>query len=337
MFSFKSRRAHSTRRRIYAMNYSKSSISKPNIQHIIKRRSSSLIRFIAQQTSSTGRPNGKSSPLVVRNLFRALQADIITAFVLSESIGTNFLGNLTVGRANTAEQLGMTVTDLFHDDKRDAYFFWESESPFKSLAHLLGWDCPIAHANAETWVSHLISAYEGKAQALLQGSNPENKPPRAEGSVYGKMMAWSHPDTGRRLSWDERASEIMDHIGLSSQSVIPFSLHYLTGALIEAGQDPVPAVLEYITRRISLHPDIQDRLHQEVVSSLPSSNEDWTFAMVDALPFLNALVLEGLRLVDTIESYQRRVVPAGGCMIEGFHLPAGVSMLSDLGAHIHTP
>jgi hypothetical protein len=93
-----------------------------------------------------------------------------------------------------------------------------------------------------------------------------------------------------------------------------------------AGQDPVAAVLEYATRRISLHPDIQVRLHHEIMTSLPNGNEEWTSAMVDALPFLNAIVLEGLRLVDTIGSYQRRVVPLGGCTIEGFYLPAGVSL-----------
>lgn len=92
-----------------------------------------------------------------------------------------------------------------------------------------------------------------------------------------------------------------------------------------AGQDPVAAVLEYATRRISLHPDIQVRLHQEIMTSLPNGNKEWTSAMVDALPFLNAIVLEGMRLVDTIGSYQRRVVPSGGCTIEGFYLPAGVS------------
>ncbi len=55
--------------------------------------------------------------------------------------------------------------------------------------------------------------------------------------------------------------------------------------------------------------------------------------MVDVLPYLHAVVLEGVRLVDTIDSYQRRVIPKGGCMIEGYYLPAGVSFFSgfDLG------
>ena len=226
MFSFKSSRAHSTRRRIYAMNYSKSGISQPNVQRIIKSRISLLTRFVAQQTSSTGRANGKSSPIAVRNLFRALQADIFTAFVFSDSVGTNFLGNLTVGRANTTEQLGLGVIDLFHEDKRDAYFFWESESPFKTFARLFGWDGRAAHANAEKWVSNLISAHENSMQTSPQGLDGGAKPRLGDGSVHAKMIAWTHPEKGRRLSWDERASEIMDHIGSSSRSITASSRYH---------------------------------------------------------------------------------------------------------------
>ncbi len=46
--------------------------------------------------------------------------------------------------------------------------------------------------------------------------------------------------------------------------------------------------------------------------------------LLDSLPYLNAVLMEGLRLVDTILSYETRLVPAGGCVIEGYHLPAGV-------------
>ena len=82
-------------------------------------------------------------------------------------------------------------------------------------------------------------------------------------------------------------------------------------------------------RRISLHPDVQARLRQELRDSLPSQAEERTYAAIDALPYLNAVMMEGLRLVDTIESYQRRIVPKGGCVIEGYYLPAGVCLDPD--------
>ncbi|KAI9851005.1 MAG: hypothetical protein M1830_006931 [Pleopsidium flavum] len=217
MFSFKSSQAHITRRRIYAMNYSKSTISQPHVQNIIKTRISQLIRFIAQQARSTGRMDGKGSPFVVRNLLRALQADVFTAFAFSETVGTNFLNNLDVSRANTSEELGMDVIDLFHEDKRDDFFFWESESPFKYLARLLGWDGPIAHNNAETWVSNLVSGYEASLQVAPKDMHPVVQKRLGNNSVYGKMLVWKNPQTGRQLSWEERASEIMDHEPVKTQ------------------------------------------------------------------------------------------------------------------------
>ena len=52
--------------------------------------------------------------------------------------------------------------------------------------------------------------------------------------------------------------------------------------------------------------------------------EERLFAVTDSLPYLNAVTMEGLRLVDTISSYQTRTVPKGGCTISGYFLPAGV-------------
>lgn len=65
------------------------------------------------------------------------------------------------------------------------------------------------------------------------------------------------------------------------------------------------------------------RIH---ISSLPLSAEDRTFAMIDSLSYVNAVVMEGLRLVNTISSYQTRVVPKGGCVVADHYLPAGVSI-----------
>lgn len=77
-------------------------------------------------------------------------------------------------------------------------------------------------------------------------------------------------------------------------------------------------------RRISDRPDVQSRLHSELLEILPYDAGDRTFTTIDSLPYLNAVIMEGLRLVDTISSYQTRKVPKGGCVISGHLLPAGV-------------
>lgn len=80
-----------------------------------------------------------------------------------------------------------------------------------------------------------------------------------------------------------------------------------------------------MTRTLSVHSEVQSKLRVELLTSVPLDAKDRTFAMIDSLPYLNAVVMESLRLVDTISSYQTRVVPPGGCVVSGYFLPAGVS------------
>lgn len=91
-----------------------------------------------------------------------------------------------------------------------------------------------------------------------------------------------------------------------------------------AGQDAVPAALEFIIRQLSSRPEIQSHLRAELLTEVPLVAADRTYPMIGNLPYLNAVVMESLRLVDTISSYQTRVVPKGGCEISGYYIPAGV-------------
>lgn len=80
-------------------------------------------------------------------------------------------------------------------------------------------------------------------------------------------------------------------------------------------------------RQLSSLPEIQSKLRLELLTSVPSDGSDRTFAVLDSLAYLNAVVMESLRTVDTVSSYQTRVVPKGGCTISGYYLPSGVSLL----------
>ena len=89
-------------------------------------------------------------------------------------------------------------------------------------------------------------------------------------------------------------------------------------------QDAVPAALEFIIRQLCIYTDVQSQLRIELSLRVPAAAEYRGFAMIDQLKYLNAIVMEGLRVIDTISSYQTRVVPREGCVISGFFLPAGV-------------
>ena len=211
MFSFQSSQQHSTRRRIYAKHYSKSAVSGPHVQTIIKSRLSKLVQFLSDQTNRAD--CGTSSPLVVCNLFRALEADVLSAFAFSELDGTSYLDRLDQSGKHSMEHLGMQKMDLFHEDKRGQFFFWEAESPFTSLNRFFAPEAQVAHQNAEEWVANIIDGAESRYNSI---SCPMEREWQFGNSVYGKLLAW-RDQKNAALTWNERASEIMDHVGKASQ------------------------------------------------------------------------------------------------------------------------
>lgn len=324
MFSFASSRAHIKRKRILASAYSKTAVSQYRTQNIIKNCTEKLTHFIDQQMSRSRSSFGKTGPIVVRNAFRALQADIFIAFTFSEVDGTGFLDNLKTG-SNSLEDMDMDMLDLCHEEKRDAFFFWESEEPFKRIGRFVKPNALAIHMEACRWLSNVISRYETKMQLSKEIESQKEHSTRFESGTYRKLLLWRNPDTSKPLDWNERASEIMDHMGESSGKSM---LYLVFNKFIVAGQDAVPAVLEFIVRKLSADSKIQAQVGAELLNSTARVTSNRTYAMIDELPYLNAVVMESLRLVDTISSYITRVVPEEGCTISGHYIPAGVSQLS---------
>lgn len=58
-----------------------------------------------------------------------------------------------------------------------------------------------------------------------------------------------------------------------------------------------------------------------------NSSEDITAAKVANLKYLHAAVLEGMRIFSPVGFSLTRLIPPGGGSIDGFSLPAGVSLL----------
>ena len=209
---------HLARKRVFAPVYSRSSIYSPRVQHILTTRTAELTRFLSTQIDA--RPSSKSSHLIPRNLLRALGADIFTAFAFSDTEGTNFLGELRAG-ANTMKDLGMDIWDLWHEDKRDSFFFFESQPELKHFAHFFAPHGREVHVRFEALVVSIMKLYEARVSSRTKVESEEKE--SAEQGVYGRLLTYKSPTTRQPLSWDERASEIMDHMGKpgSPPSAIP--------------------------------------------------------------------------------------------------------------------
>ena len=101
--------------------------------------------------------------------------------------------------------------DLCHDDKRDAYFFLESETPFRYIARRFDSKIRVAHGKAEQWLSGLARSFEEPTMEDSQDSKDGIVRDSSHG-VYSKLWQWADVDGGQ-LTFEERASEVMDHMG----------------------------------------------------------------------------------------------------------------------------
>ena len=215
MFSFASSHDHKQRRRILQSAYSKTAISADRVQNIIQVRTTKLLRFLDKAATTGSVHFDQGDSIILRNVFRALQADIFTAFAFSDDLGTSYLDNLREG-ANTTDDLGMNLMDLCHDEKRDPYFFWESELPFKYIARSMGRHSPDLHNNAHKWLKDLVSAFELRRSRLGNPSYAPNSATNLLSGTWERLSEWRHKDSGTQLDEDERLSEVLDHAGMSA-------------------------------------------------------------------------------------------------------------------------
>lgn len=92
-----------------------------------------------------------------------------------------------------------------------------------------------------------------------------------------------------------------------------------------AGHETTGATLTFLTYHLSTHPEIQEKLHQELVNAFgkPTGElfQPLPYKLVDDLPYLNGVVMETLRLYSAIPGAEPRVVPDKGMQYGPYNLP----------------
>lgn len=66
--------------------------------------------------------------------------------------------------------------------------------------------------------------------------------------------------------------------------------------VIIAGNETSALTISYVILLLAMHPDIQDRVFEELRSVYDSQTEDSTYAQVQKLPYLDSVLKEGMRL-----------------------------------------
>ncbi len=134
----------------------------------------------------------------------------------------------------------------------------------------------------------------------------------------------------KRLTMSADRSDIIHHIIAANES--PSDLHMSRSeieinilSLIVAGSESVTTVLTGITNYLLRNPSKLNTLVQETRSSFPNET-DITGVSLSRLPYLNAVLQEGLRLCPTIPDGMRRITPKGGAAVAGHFLPEDITV-----------
>ena len=98
--------------------------------------------------------------------------------------------------------------------------------------------------------------------------------------------------------------------------------------LVVAGSETTGTALSGILGNLLQSPDTMEKISKEIRQSFRNSSEICA-SRVSNLPYLNAVIEEGLRLCPPVALGMPRVVPAGGAEVSGQWLPGGVSPSTD--------
>ncbi|KAJ5781189.1 cytochrome P450 [Penicillium paradoxum] len=101
--------------------------------------------------------------------------------------------------------------------------------------------------------------------------------------------------------------------------------HLISEAIVMfvAGTDTTAAALAVTLHHLLQDPKTYQRLQDEVRTVMPTLDSRPTVPELDALPFLNACVKEGLRVSCPSRTRLPRTVPANGWSFKGHYFPAG--------------
>jgi hypothetical protein len=216
------------------------------------------------------------------------------AYGLNQALGGDFMTSYLFGISN--------CSDLIRDqDARQ-----ELLAKFRTKArNLPGHER--ASQELEAYVLSLCEA--GKSAQHLSGSGPTSKP-----VVYSSLSTHlSKSDTSLPYRTDyAAASEMLDHL--------------------LSGIETARITLTYLEWELSQRPELQTTLREELLTLAPHpthGNESRVLSdpkALDALPLLDAIVKETIRLYPPSPALLPRITPPGGARIDGYAIPGGVTV-----------
>lgn len=94
--------------------------------------------------------------------------------------------------------------------------------------------------------------------------------------------------------------------------------------VVGAGADTTANTLNTITYHLLANPSILKTLHDELKAAIPDPRVHATLKVVEQLPYLNAVINEGLRLSYGVSTRLARISPVEPMKFHDWEIPAGV-------------
>jgi hypothetical protein len=242
------------------------------------------------------------------SLFYGVAMDFITAYLFGLESSSNFI-----------QDKAQRYNFLSNYDKRRQYNFWPQETPgLYSFLSRIGiqlvpkW-VGVANADIGNWTLSMCDGANSFLTRMKAEGSEKVSPEQAANypTVFAQLQSGmaKAASKGEVTSDEERqrldvASEVLDHLA--------------------AGFETSGITLTYLIHEMSQRPDLQVALRKELLtldppvlcngssdkkSELPSAKS------LDALPLLNAILNETLRLRAAIPGPEPRLTPPGGCTL----------------------
>ncbi|KAI0865170.1 benzoate 4-monooxygenase cytochrome P450 [Xylaria cubensis] len=112
------------------------------------------------------------------------------------------------------------------------------------------------------------------------------------------------------------------HLHKSQDGVL--SIREIIGAIyinLMAGHDVLAVTLRAVLYYVARNPRVEERLRAEL--AVFDEGHPVAYDELTKLPYLDAVILESLRIHGNTGLVNERVVPRGGAMIDGYHIPGG--------------
>jgi cytochrome P450 len=303
MFSMPNLQEHSGRKRMMSNTYSKSYLQNSPAMAAISK---TLIydRFLPELKSQAE----SSASFDMFSLSNGATMDFVTGYLFGLASSSNFIQD-KAARCNFLEKY----------DSRRTYTFWAQETPgFHAFLSRLGIVLTpkfVYEANSEIqkWTLNMcenarlfLARTKADSAEKLSAEDVGNFP-----TVYSQLssaMVKSALKNGTALDIEKQrfdvASEVLDQLA--------------------AGFETSGITVTYLIHELSQRPDLQAALRKELLQLDPpisftdsdEANPELPSAKsVDALPILNAILTETLRLRAAIPGPEPRMTPPGGCTL----------------------